>query len=62
MLKEVTNYGVCAFCEGEKITLIKNFGEMGLAGGFLSESEISAETLYPMNLCFLRELLCSTNS
>jgi len=55
MLEEVRDYGVCAFCEGEKITLIKNFGEMGLAGGFLSESEITAETLYPMNLCFCED-------
>ena len=45
----------CAFCAGKNINLINNFGQMGLAGGFLSKEEITKEVCYPMNLCFCED-------
>lgn len=42
----------CAFCGSDHIELITNFGNMGLAGGFLARDELEQETRYPMNLGF----------
>ena len=42
----------CAFCNSPNITLIADFGNMGLAGGFLAQDELEQECRYPMNLFF----------
>ena len=42
----------CTFCNSPNITLITDFGNMGLAGSFLAQDELEQETLYPMNLVF----------
>jgi SAM-dependent methyltransferase len=42
----------CAFCNSRNIALITDFGNMGLAGGFLAQDELEQEFNYPMNLCF----------
>ena len=42
----------CAFCNSANIALITDFGNMGLAGGFLTHDEIDQESRYPMNLGF----------
>lgn len=45
----------CAFCDSSNISVITDFGNMGLAGGFLSKQEVYNETLYPMNLGFCED-------
>ena len=45
----------CAFCSSLNITIITDFGIMGLAGGFLTEDELDHETRYPMNLGFCQD-------
>lgn len=47
----IKNYK-CAFCGSSDILVVTDFGNMGLAGGFLSKKELNNETLYPMNLGF----------
>ena len=47
----IKNYK-CAFCGSSDILVVTDFGNMGLAGGFLSKKELINETLYPMNLGF----------
>ena len=42
----------CAFCNSSNIALITDFGNMGLAGGFLAQNELEQESRYPMNLGF----------
>ena len=42
----------CNFCNNPNMTLINNFGNMGLAGSFLAQDELEQETLHPMNLVF----------
>ena len=54
-LKKDFEHHECAFCDSSNIELITNFGNMGLAGGFLAKDEIEQETRYPMNLGFCPE-------
>jgi len=42
----------CAFCKIFNVELITDFGNMGLAGGFLTHSQLEKEPCYPMNLGF----------
>jgi len=45
----------CRFCESEKITKIIDFGEVGLAGGFLLPSQFSKEKTYSQELVFCED-------
>ena len=38
--EEIKNYK-CAFCGSSDISVVTDFGNMGLAGGFLSKNELS---------------------
>jgi len=51
-VKVDSQYNQCAFCNSSNITLITDFGDMGLAGGFLAQDELEWESKYPMNLGF----------
>jgi methylation protein EvaC len=51
----------CRFCEGSNLTKILDFGNFPLAGGFLKETDLSKEKLYPFSLnlcrnCFLVQI------
>lgn len=51
-LKENYKNSRCAFCNSANLSIITDFGHMGLAGGFLTFDEINQESRYPMNLSF----------
>ena len=42
----------CSFCNSSSMSLVMDFGEVALAGGFLSQSEFSSEVKYPLRLYF----------
>lgn len=42
----------CAFCESTDLHQILDFGEVGLAGGFLTEKDIASEQKFPMRFCY----------
>lgn len=42
----------CAFCDSHRLSLVMDFGHVGLAGGFLREDQFAAEKTYPMRLHF----------
>lgn len=45
----------CAFCDGDRITEIMNFGEVALAGGFLRSDQFGEESYYPLRLFFCHD-------
>lgn len=45
----------CAFCDSASMELIMDFGEVALAGAFLTEDQFSNEKKYPLRLCFCRD-------
>lgn len=42
----------CAFCDNNSLDLIMNFGEMALAGGFLSKNDFNKEPKFLMRMGF----------
>tara|TARA_B100000212_G_scaffold119733_1_gene89534 strand:+ start:23696 stop:25006 length:1311 start_codon:yes stop_codon:yes gene_type:complete len=57
----------CRFCNSKKITEIINFGNVGLAGGFLLPNEFKCEKKYPQQLffcedCFLLQIINEVDS
>ena len=57
----------CRFCNSDKIKKIIDFGEVGLAGGFLLPDEFSKEKTYPQQLyfcedCFLLQIINKVDS
>ena len=57
----------CRFCNSQKITEIINFGDVGLAGGFLLPNEFPYEKKYPQQLffcedCFLLQIINEVDS
>ena len=42
----------CAFCDGNDVDLIMDFGEMALAGGFLKKEEFKNEKKFKMRMGF----------
>lgn len=46
---------VCAFCEGTHLSLIMDFGEVVLAGGFLKPKDFNVEQKFPMRICFCHD-------
>ena len=55
---EYTKLDSCRFCQGENLSEILDFGNVPLAGGFLSEIDIKDEKYYPLiidycNDCYL---------
>ena len=57
----------CRFCKSENLTKIIDFGEVGLAGGFLLSSQFTEEKTYPQELvycedCFLLQIINKVDS
>ena len=57
----------CRFCNSNKIEKIIDFGEVGLAGGFLLPNEFPKEKTYPQQLyfcedCFLLQIINKVDS
>jgi methylation protein EvaC len=46
---------VCLFCDSRRLGLITDFGEVGLAGGFLRPDQFATERTFPMRLHFCRD-------
>jgi SAM-dependent methyltransferase len=46
---------VCAFCKGTDLSLIMDFGEVALAGGFLKPEDFKDEQKFPMRVCFCND-------
>lgn len=46
---------VCAFCKGTDLSLIMDFGEVALAGGFLKPENFKDEQKFPMRACFCND-------
>ena len=44
----------CSFCDFDQLEEIIDFGEMALAGGFLTKDNISSEIKYPMRLGYCK--------
>ncbi|MDD5687510.1 MAG: class I SAM-dependent methyltransferase [Elusimicrobia bacterium] len=45
----------CSFCNSDNMSLIIDFGDVALAGGFLREDQFPVEKKYPLQLYFCRE-------
>ena len=45
---EYTEKNYCRFCEGKNLFEVFNFGNVPLAGGFLSKADIKDEKHYPL--------------
>ena len=46
---------ICAFCKGTDLSLIMDFGEVALAGGFLKPEDFKDEQKFPMRVCFCND-------
>jgi methylation protein EvaC len=46
---------VCLFCDSRRLGLVTDFGEVGLAGGFLKPEQFATERTFPMRLHFCRD-------
>lgn len=45
----------CAFCDGKKLLLVIDFGEVALAGGFLKKEQFKAEQKFPLKVYFCND-------
>jgi hypothetical protein len=45
----------CAFCDSASMAPIMDFGEVALAGAFLTVDQYPNEKKYPLRLCFCRD-------
>jgi methylation protein EvaC len=50
-----SNGPVCLFCDSMRLGLVTDFGEVGLAGGFLKPEQFATERTFPMRLHFCRD-------
>src|SRR3954463_8404181 len=46
---------VCSFCNGRRLRLVMDFGEVGLAGAFLKPEQFAAEPTFPLRLHFCED-------
>jgi methylation protein EvaC len=46
---------VCRFCDSERLGLVMDFGEVGLAGAFLKPEQFATERTFPMRVHFCRD-------
>jgi predicted TPR repeat methyltransferase len=53
-LGEATRRTTCRFCEGTDLSTVLDFGNVPLAGAFLTEAQIPEEKRYPLQLQFCR--------
>ena len=52
-IKKITDK--CAFCDSEDLFLIKDFGKMALAGGFLDKKSFESEPKFQMRMSFCKQ-------
>jgi methylation protein EvaC len=52
---KLVNSPICAFCDSSSMDKIMDFGEVALAGSFLTENQFCNERVYPLRLYFCRE-------
>ena len=49
------NIHECAFCDSNHLSLVMDFGDVALAGGFLKQDQLSDENKYPLRVCFCND-------
>ena len=55
MSKKINQEFVCGFCKSKDLSLIMDFGQVALAGGFLNPGDFKNEQKFPMRLCFCND-------
>ena len=55
MTSNVPREPSCAFCDSRRLGLVMDFGEVGLAGGFLKPEQFATEQTYPMRLHYCHD-------
>lgn len=55
MISNTPHTHTCAFCDGLKLSLVMDFGEVALAGSFLKKEQIIAEQKFPLKVCFCND-------
>jgi SAM-dependent methyltransferase len=55
MINKKNTEFVCAFCGELNMSLIMDFGEVALAGGFLKPENFTNEQKFPMRMCFCND-------
>lgn len=45
----------CAFCDSTNMNSVMDFGEVGLAGGFLKTEQFAAERTHPLRVSFCND-------
>lgn len=45
----------CAFCDSERLSLVMDFGEVALAGGFLKQEQFASERKFPLRVYYCNE-------
>ena len=46
---------ICAFCDSGRLSLVMNFGQVALAGGFLKKDKFASEKKFPLRVCFCND-------
>lgn len=46
---------ICAFCDSGRLSLVMNFGQVALAGGFLKKDKFASEQKFPLRVCFCND-------
>ena len=49
------NIDTCAFCDSNHLSLVMDFGNVALAGGFLKQQQLVDEKKYPLRVCFCND-------
>jgi methylation protein EvaC len=55
MINKQNTEFICAFCGKSNMSLIMDFGEVALAGGFLKPKDFTDEQKFPMRVCFCND-------
>lgn len=45
----------CAFCDSNRLSLVMDFGQVALAGGFLKEEQFASERKFPLRVFFCKD-------
>jgi methylation protein EvaC len=46
---------VCAFCDGKRLRLVVDFGDVALAGAFVKPEQFASEPIFPLRLYFCED-------
>ena len=55
MIQKEFHTHTCAFCDGEKLSLVMDFGEVALAGSFLKKEQFIAGPKFPLKVYFCND-------